>query len=524
MKPEPTSKAKALLRSLQVFLIPDLRPALTTLARRTVLPLLLFGAGLLLISPCGATPFRWELTGSLHAAREYHSATLLPNGKVLLAGGTGPIPPYDLLSAELYDPHTETWSFTGSLNAARYEHTATLLRDGRVLVVGGAVAANQFLASAELYDQATGTWTMTGSLNSGLVLHTATLLPNGRVLVAGGIDSSGTYLSSAELYDPVSGTWRATGRLNTARAVHTATLLPDGRVLVAGGASDSPPYYLRSAELYDPVTETWTVTASLNTGRDWHTAISLSDGKVLVAAGNNDSGFLASAELYDPASATWTITGSLNEGREQTPAALLSDGRVLVAGGYKPFAPYQFTASAELYDPVTGNWTFTDRLHTARASHTGTLLADGKMLVAGGTDGPTYLASAELYDPGIGAATKVVGNGSIDSQGNEVTFNFSTTEPNERSILGFFSFCDPTGGICRRRGKIRNLSITGTTVNFSGGGYLDDGTKVTFDVSATDNESIGIADTISISLSNGYSVSGNLTDGDIRIVPKNGMP
>ena len=130
----------------------------------------------------------------------------------------------------------------------RYYHTATLLPNGKVLVAGGNfTGTGGALASAELYDPASGTWTATGSLATARYAHTATLLPNGKVLVAGGVGTSSTSLTSAELYDPASGSWTATGSLATARGGHTATLLPNGKVLVAGGSNGSA---LASAELY----------------------------------------------------------------------------------------------------------------------------------------------------------------------------------------------------------------------------------------------------------------------------------
>ena len=133
----------------------------------------------------------------------------------------------------------------------RYAHTATLLSNGKVLVAGGYNFASSWLSSAELYDPASGTWTNTGSMAAGRYAHTATLLPNGKVLVTGGINwSAGGCLSSAELYDPASGTWTVTGPLITGRDAHTATLLPDGQVLVAGGINWSGGY-LSSSELYD---------------------------------------------------------------------------------------------------------------------------------------------------------------------------------------------------------------------------------------------------------------------------------
>jgi hypothetical protein len=177
-----------------------------------------------------------------------------------------------------------TFTYTGSMNTARTDHTATLLPNGKVLVVGGNSNSGIASSSAELYDSASGTWTATGSLNTGRQFHTATLLPNGKVLVAAGIDNSGLAISSAELYDPASGTWSATGSLNTARYWHTATLLPNGKVLVAAGFG-SGGVYLTSAELYDPASGTWSATGSLNNGRLYHKATLFANGNVLVAGG-----------------------------------------------------------------------------------------------------------------------------------------------------------------------------------------------------------------------------------------------
>src|SRR5439155_1372440 len=200
----------------------------------------------------------------------------------------------------------------------------------------------------------------TGSLNTARYLHTVTLLPNGMVLVAGGLDSNFSVLASAELYDPATGTWTATGSLNTARTSHTATLMSNGTVLIAGGRSIEA---LASAELYDPATGTWTVTGSLNTARESHTTALLSNGMVLVAAGDDitfPSPPIASAELYDPESGTWTFTGSLNTARDLHSATLLTNGMVLVAAGADISG--NPTASAELYNPATGSWSVTGSL------------------------------------------------------------------------------------------------------------------------------------------------------------------
>ena len=285
--------------------------------------------------------------GSLGTARNYHTATLLANGNVLVVGGTDGT--NSLASAELYDPVNGTWTTTGSLGTARKAHTATLLSNGTVLIVGGYDGTNS-LASAELYDPVTSTWTTTGNLGTGRYSHSATLLPNGTVLVAGGTDGTNS-LGSAKLYDPVTGTWITTGNLGTGRYSHSATLLPNGTVLVAGGTDGTNS--LATAQLYDPTTGTWSATGSCTTGRDYHAATLLLDGMVLVAGGYDGTNFLGSAELYSPASGTWSATGGIGSARGYHTLTSLVNGNVLVAGGYNGTS---LLASTQLYNPAAGTW------------------------------------------------------------------------------------------------------------------------------------------------------------------------
>jgi hypothetical protein len=385
--------------------------ARSILARRVAFLLLFLGAGLMLAQSCAGGAF--INTGSVTTARSGHTATLLLNGQVLVAGGYG-ASGY-LASAELYDPASGTWTPTGSLTNGRARHTATLLPNGQVLVAGG-YGGIFSMSSAELYDPASGTWTPTGNLVTERESHTATLLPSGQVHISGGIAAGTDYIvgihASTELYDPVSGTWTATGSLATGRTSHAAILLSNGQELVAGGFIDTSGY-LASAELYDPQSGTWTTTGSLATAYYVPTATLLPNGQGLVTGGNGTSGYLASAELYELVSGAWTATGSLAIARQDHTATLLPAGQVLVAGGY---GANGYLASAELYDPTSGAWTAAGNLATARRDHTATLLPDGKVLVAGGYGANGYLASAELYDPAIVAIH--VTNGNDDGPGS----------------------------------------------------------------------------------------------------------
>ncbi|MDH4335110.1 MAG: hypothetical protein OEW24_07625 [Chloroflexota bacterium] len=360
-----------------------------------------------------ATPTAASPTGQMTVGRQIHTATLLADGRVLVAGG---VDRYDvaLASAELHDPQTGTFSPTGSLATARGFHTATRLADGRVLFAGGNPRQwnfpGPFFTSAELYDPQAGTFSPTGSLATGRNLHTATLLLDGRVLITGGNDRFRHAVASAEVYDPTTGTFSPAGSMATARGFHTATLLADGRVLIAGGGSAgwTPGQFAASAEIYDPKTDTFTATGPMTDARALHTATLLDDGRVLITGGfnNYDTGgtSLASAELYDPKTGTFTATGSMADARTFHGAALLSDGRVLVTGGVHTGWDYYppFLTSAEIYDPTTGAFTATGPMADGRVYHTATLVSDGRVLIAGGFDGSGVVATAELYDPQTG--------------------------------------------------------------------------------------------------------------------------
>jgi len=318
-----------------------------------------------------APPSMFMQTGSMTVARVAHSATLLQNGQVLIAGGIDASS--SLASAELYDPPSQVFIATGSLTIARSGHTATLLANaalpnyGKVLVAGGGSE------TAELYDPTTGTFAATGSMVAPRSGQTATLLLDGRVLIAGGGASQ-----TAELYDPTTGTFAATGSMVAPHYGQAATLLLDGRVLMAGS----------NAELFNPSTGTFTATGSMSKVGPAQTATLLLDGTVLVTDIGN------SAELFSPATGTFSLVGGLLT--PLTPgfgitATLRNDGTVLVAGGRivafsGHFHADHSIAAAELFATQSEAFTATDSLLAPREGHTATLLADGTVLVAGGVD------------------------------------------------------------------------------------------------------------------------------------------
>lgn len=353
---------------------------------------------------------------SAMAARFGHTATLLTDGSVLVAGGT-----LNSTSAELFIPASSSFVATnGNMVHPRSGHCAILLPDGRVLIVGGGDANANLFKTAELFDPVTQSFSATGDLNQARTGATATLLPNGMALIAGGLDSSGALLSSAELYDPGGGTFTLAGSMHVARAQHTATLLNNGKVLLVGSVKDTG-----SAEIFDPASGLFSATGSLIQGRAHHTATLLPNGNVLVLGGTQimppvGGGAapapvsLDSAELYDPATGTFKTAGKLQFARDSHSATLLANGTVLVAGGYThgfdgDADPEWYTIfAAELFDPNTSVSISAASLEVDRAEQVATILKNGQVLITGGISGfqelccspkpySVSLATAELY-------------------------------------------------------------------------------------------------------------------------------
>ena len=348
--------------------------------------------GLLVGIPGTGAEALWTPAASLAANHSGQTATLLPDGQVLVAGGD---------TAERYDPIADRWLPAGTLTTHRNAHTATLLPDGQVLLVGGFALPFDGTAATERYDPAKGTWTVAAPLGTPRLSHSATLLRNGKVLVVGGTpDAKNTGLATTELYDPATDRWTPAGSLSGTRVGHTATLLADGTVLVVGGATlgGGVGEYLVTAERYDPATDRWTAAGSLRTGRSGHRAVLLPDGRVLIIGGaiaetgeqEGRSHITDTTMLYDPATNTWTPGATLTTTRVVPTATLLVDGRVFVTGGNPPSA----SATTELYDPATERWVASAPMSGAKIGHTATLLPDGRVLVVYETTAEIYTANA----------------------------------------------------------------------------------------------------------------------------------
>jgi N-acetylneuraminic acid mutarotase len=404
----------------------------------------------------------WGVTSSLTVPRRLHTATLLTNGSVLVTGGDNNLLPATntatgaINSSEVFNPATGSWTSVGNLGGARSAHTASLLPNGRVMVAGG--AAGRLIAGAvsprlnvEIYDPTAQTWSATTSMGAARFGHTATILPTGYVAIVSGSQDS-VVTTTVELFDPTSSVWTASANLRVRRTA-AMLLMPNGRVLMAGSEFSAAG---TTADVYDPATNSWAQTNDMAVARLGGTTTLLNDGRVLVAGGSATGGGINSAELYNPATGTWSSAANLVSRRFGHTATRLPDGRVLVAGGFGNNAHN----SAMLYDPRLNTWTLTPNMAAQRYQHSAVLLADGRVLIIGGfAAGNNPLASAEIFDPngagagGIGTWTTVASMVNARAQAS-----FGALRLNDGRVL-------VTGGIGPSFAQYSSAEIYNPTIN-----------------------------------------------------------
>lgn len=388
---------------------------------------------------------QWFPVTAMSEPRADQTATLLADGDVLVAGGYNGFTPaggshMSLRSAEVFDPATGGWTQTGQMLVGRSGQVASLLPHGDVLVVGGweMPKGGEYVRTAELYDPISNTWTaapVPAEMEESLSLTT---LPNGMVLLLGvfGTDLF-NQTAGAAIYDPSSNTWTRVASPKLLRHGATVTLLPDGDVLVIGGSHSEPAPFpvdniytlLASVEEFDPATDTWSEVASMGHARMNEAATLMADGEVLVAGGtydvnsgeNDELDSLRGTESYDPATNRWRARAPTLLPRAQDTATLMPNGDVLVAGGYDCGGGVGClgyggsgdccgASSAEVYDPASNTWEYTDPVLSG-SEHTATLLGDGGVFVTGGNVGPVSgyeLSSAEIYTVGPQPPTSLV--------------------------------------------------------------------------------------------------------------------
>ncbi len=337
----------------------------------------------------------------LGTSRSGHTATLLADGRVLIAGGYNASFAADA-GAELYDPATGTTTPTGSLNIGREGAVAVMLADGRVLIAGGYnAAAGRHQRTAEIYDPASGTFSRTADMAIPRYAGTAKLLPDGRVLIAASVSPNaiggGMASDVAELFDPTTGSFSVIERMIEARDYTSSILLPDGRVLFTTGFAQDSSRFLPSAEVYNPLVDTLSDGPALQQARAGATVSVLADGRVLLVGGEGAGA--ATADIVTIDAGAVTAIAALIHARADHVATTLADGRVLITGGG--------SATAELFDPKTGAFQATGALDADRRGHSATLLANGTVLVAGGTDAQGTTARASVFDPASGAFVPV---------------------------------------------------------------------------------------------------------------------
>ncbi len=400
----------------------------------------------------------WEYAGDLGKGFTGHTATVLKNGKVLIAGGYNKDDGF-YAKTHIYDPEKGQWSNAASMGTARSGHTATLLNDGKVLVAGGYNSNDGYLASSEIYDPTSDNWEKTEQMFGAVAYHASVFLPDtGKALLIGGSNAPGTPVKLVQLYDPVTRLWGRLDDMEFAR-MHPAAVCLSGEEVIVGGGMTGPNSFDNHIERYNVAEDTWTTVGTLRNSRANFAMEYLGDNKVIFTGGRSADSFgfskyLSKSEIYDTSTKETKAPGLLNQARFQHVAVLLDDDSIFAAGGkyYKDGKPdtldsieicprvldegewkilssklgsYVYSASAirlnngkilviggrdnlggkqdcYIYDPVSGEVSATGSLKFGASSCSVAMMNDGKVICAGGTDDHNAMATTQIYDPATG--------------------------------------------------------------------------------------------------------------------------
>ena len=301
---------------------------------------------------------------------------------------------------------TSTWVPAANLIAARADSTATLLQDGRVLIAGGADANGAALATAEFFG-ADGSVNAAAPMNFARTRHFAVALQDGRVLVGGGMGANGMPMFSAEIFDPIANAWTPTGSgMVEARAGAAAGLLPDGRVAISGGDSGSLPSM--TIEIFDPASGGFSAAGTMSAPRTKHAMAVLRDGRVMIFGGWNRSAILQTTDIFDPATGQMAPGPQMLAARMSHTATSSLTGPVVIAGGNDG---KNHLNTVEIFDPATGAFAAGPNLAAARQGQLAVLLPNNNnILFVGGTAAGAVVANAEMYSPWQGAMTAAGAN------------------------------------------------------------------------------------------------------------------
>ena len=355
---------------------------------------------------------RWQTLDSMSEARDHFTATLLPNGKVVIAGGMADTTVAGSATAgvEIFNPSSGRFTTAAAMGVGRAAHSATLLANGKVLVAGGyGQLGNRSSSSTEIYDPRTDSWSVASRMLHGRSGHAAVRLADGRVLVVGGAEFAPVGIGphglaaatlAPEIYDPATDTWSQAAMSKWDRPVApTATLLNDGRVLVVGGQYmwNSADEDTDRSEVYDPASNRWTDVAidPRFPARQYQTATLMPDGKVLVAGGDIDLEPIASAALFDPSTNSWIQIPHMTAVRCSHGAALLPSGNVLVIGS--ACWGHAESNTVEEFVPATNHWYRVAGLGRGRGDGAAVAFHNGTVLYVGGVQSNTGTAAAQLF-------------------------------------------------------------------------------------------------------------------------------